>query len=71
MTEDSPVGAIEMLPIDGEDNLMLYISTDPTADPNRTEYGTGDFLIYFVMDEGFWDTASTAPWCPRTPASAL
>ena len=25
VTEDSPLGAIEMLPIDGEDNLMLYM----------------------------------------------
>lgn len=57
VTEDSPLGAIEMLPIDGEDNLKLYISTDPAADPARTEYGTNDFLVYFIMDEGFWDTA--------------
>ena len=57
VTEDSPLGAIEMLPIDGEDNLKLYISTDPTADPERTSYGTNDFLVYFVMDEGYWDTA--------------
>ena len=65
VTEDSPLGAIEMLPIDGEDNLMLYISTDPTADPNRTEYGTNDFLIYFVMDEGFWDTAIDRSMVPK------
>ena len=57
VTEDSPLGAIEMLPIDGEDNLKLYISTDPTADPDRTKYGTNDFLVYFVMDEPYWDTA--------------
>ena len=57
VTEDTPLGAIEMLPIDGEDNLKLYISTDPTADPERTDYGSNDFIIYFVMDEGFWDTA--------------
>ena len=57
VTEDTPLGAIEMLPIDGEDNLKLYICTDPAADPDRQEYGTNDFLIYFVMDEGFWDTA--------------
>ncbi len=55
--EDTPLGAIEMLPIDGEDNLKLYISTDPTLDPARTEYATNDFLVYFVMDEGYWDTA--------------
>ncbi len=57
VTEDSPLGAIEMLPIDGEDNLKLYISTDPTADPERTAYGTNDFLVFLIMDEGYWDTA--------------
>ena len=65
VTEDTPLGAIEMLPIDGEDNLKLYISTDPAADPNRTEYGTNDFLIYFVMDEGFWDTAIDRSMVPK------
>ena len=65
VTEDTPLGAIEMLPIDGEDNLKLYISTDPTADPNRTEYGTCDWLVYFVMDEGFWDTAIDRSMVPK------
>ena len=65
VTEDTPLGAIEMLPIDGEDNLKLYISTDPTADPDRQEYGTNDFLIYFVMDEGFWDTAIDRSMVPK------
>ena len=55
--EDTPLGAIEMLPIDGEDNLKLYISTDPTLDASRTEYATNDFLVYFLMDEDYWDTA--------------
>ena len=57
VTEDSPLGAIEMLPMDGQDNLKLYISTDPTADPERTTYATNDFLVYFIMYEGYWDTA--------------
>jgi len=57
VTEDTPLGAIDSLEIDGEDNLKLYISTDPTADPERTAYGTQDFLVYFVMYEKFWDTA--------------
>lgn len=65
VTEDTPLGAIEMLPIDGEDNLKLYISTDPTADPARTEYGTNDFLVYFVMDEGYWDTAIDRSMVPK------
>ena len=46
-----------MLPIDGEDNLKVYVSTDPTADPERQAYGTNDFLVYLIMDEGYWDTA--------------
>lgn len=57
VTEDTPLGAIEMLPIDGEDNLKLYISTNPASDPARTAYDTNDFLVYFVMNEGYWDTA--------------
>ncbi len=57
VTEDTPFGAIEMLPIDTEDHIKLYISTDPAADPERTEYGANDFAIYFVMDEGDWSTA--------------
>ncbi|MBR5111583.1 MAG: hypothetical protein IK099_15500 [Clostridia bacterium] len=65
VTEDTPLGAIEMLPIDGEDNLKLYISTDPAADPERQEYGTNDFQIYFVMDEGFWDTAIDRSMVPK------
>lgn len=65
VTEDTPLGAIEMLPIDGEDNLKLYISTDPTADPDRTEYGTNDFLVYFVMDEPYWDTAIDRSMVPK------
>ena len=50
VNEDTPLGAIEMLPIDGEDNIILFISTDPAADPARTEYGTNDFMIYFAMN---------------------
>jgi len=65
VTEDTPLGAIEMLPIDGEDNLMLFISTDPTLDANRTEYATNDFLVYFVMDSPYWDTAIDRSMVPK------
>ncbi|MBQ6061753.1 MAG: hypothetical protein IJL36_09965 [Clostridia bacterium] len=65
VTEDTPLGAIEMLPIDGEDNLKLYISTDPAADPERTEYSSNDFQIYFVMNEGYWDTAIDRSMVPK------
>lgn len=57
VTEDTPFGAIEMLELDGQDNLKLYISTDPSADPERQAYGTNDFLVYFIMDNQYWDTA--------------
>lgn len=65
VTEDTPLGAIEMLPIDGEDNLKLCISTDPSADPERQEHGANDFLVYFVMDEGYWDTAIDRSMVPK------
>ena len=57
VTEDSPFGAIEMLPLDGEDNFKVFISTDPAADPARTAYGTNDFLLYLIVDNNYWDTA--------------
>lgn len=57
VNEDTPFGAIEMLPLDGEDNFKLYISTNPDADPNRTSYDTNDFLLYFIVDNQYWDTA--------------
>lgn len=65
VTEDTPLGAIEMLPVDGEDNLMLFISTDPAAAPDRTAYGTNDFMVYFIMDEGYWDTAVDRSMVPK------
>ena len=65
VTEDTPLGAIEMLPIDGEDNLKLYISTNPASDPARTTYDTNDFLVYFIMDEGYWDTAIDRSMVPK------
>ena len=57
VTEDTPYGAIEMLPLDGEDNLKVFISTDPTDDPNRTEYHTNDFLLFLICDNNYFDTA--------------
>jgi hypothetical protein len=57
VSEDTPFGAIEMLPLDEEDNFKLYISTDPTADPDRAAYGTNDFLVYLIVDNIYWDTA--------------
>ena len=57
VTEDTPFGAIEMLALDGEDNIKLYISTDPADDPARTEFHTNDFLLYLITDGEYYDTA--------------
>ena len=57
VTEDSPFGAIEMLDLDGEDNFKVFFSTDPTADPTRTSYGTRDWMLYLIVDNVYWDTA--------------
>lgn len=64
--EDTPYGAIEMLPLDGEDNFKIFISTDPTADPARTAFGTNDFLLYLIVDNNYWDTAFDRSMVDRT-----
>lgn len=40
-----------------EENLKVFISTDPTDDPNRTEYHTNDFLLFLICDNNYFDTA--------------
>ncbi len=57
VNEDTPFGAIETLPIDGVDNVTLYISTNPADDPARTEYANRDFKVTLVMDGEYFDTA--------------
>lgn len=57
VNEDTPFGAIEMLDLDGQDNFKLYISTNPSADPERTSFDTNDFLVFFIVDNQYWDTA--------------
>lgn len=55
--EASAFGAVGLLAHDMEDNMKIYISTDPEADPARTAYGTNDFLLYLMMDNQNWYTA--------------
>lgn len=57
VTEDTPFGAIAMLPIDDNDNFALYISTNPDADSERTAYEATDFRLILVTDDLYWDTA--------------
>ncbi len=64
--EDTPYGAIAMLPVDGEDNFKLFLSTDPTLDPQRTEYATNDFLVYLLIDNLYWDTAIDRNMVPKS-----
>lgn len=65
VSEDTPFGAIEMLPLDGEDNVKVYISTDPADDPARTEYHTKDFLLYLITDGEYYDTAFDRSMVPK------
>jgi hypothetical protein len=65
VTEDTPFGAIEMLPLDGEDNVKLYISTDPTDDPARSEFHANDFLLYLITDGEYYDTAFDRSMVPK------
>ena len=55
--EDSPFGALEMLPLDAEDNMELFLSTNPAEDPERTAYATQDFKVFLILDHQYWDTA--------------
>ena len=65
VTEDSVFGAIEMLPLDGEDNFEVFLSTNPDDDPERTEYATNDFMFYLIMDGEYWDTAVDRSMVPK------
>ena len=55
--EASPFGAVGQLSHNMEDNMKLYISTNPDADPERESYETNDFLLYLMMDNQGWYTA--------------
>lgn len=65
VTEDSVFGAIEMLPLDGEDNFEIFLSTNPADDPARTEYAINDFMFYLIMDGEYWDTAFDRSMVPK------
>ena len=65
ITEDTPYGAIETLPLDGIDNIELFLSTNPADDPDRTEYATNDFMIYLSMDGEYWDNAIDRSMVPK------
>ena len=65
VTEDSVFGAIEMLPLDGEDNFEIFLSTNPADDSARTEYAINDFKFFLIMDGEYWDTAFDRSMVPK------
>lgn len=65
VTEDSIFGAIETLPLDGEDNFEIFLSTDPTLDPLRRQYATNDFMFYIITDGEYWDNAIDRNMVPK------
>lgn len=65
VNEDSVWGAIETLPMNGMDNFVLYLSTNPADDPARTEYAANDFKVYLILDGEYWDTAIDRSQVPK------
>lgn len=65
VTEDSIFGAIETLPLDGEDNFEIFISTNPADDAARTEYASNDFMFYIITDGEYWDNAFDRSMVPK------
>lgn len=57
VADDTPFAATPMLPIEDNDNITLYLSTDPNADPAREKYATTDFKVILVIDNLYFDTA--------------
>lgn len=54
--DDTPFMYREGFPPDMADSLVVFISTDPTADPERTEYAAEDFRITMVIDDYYFNT---------------
>jgi len=52
--------------MDGEDNVMAYLSTNPGDDPARTEYHTNHFLLDPITD-GVMTRLLTGPWYQGLP----
>ena len=48
--DDSPFMYREGFPPDQADSVAIFLSTDPHADPERTEYASSDFWILLIVD---------------------
>lgn len=54
--DDTPFMYREGFPPDMADSLVLFLSTDPAADPARTEYSATDFRVTMVIDDYYYNT---------------
>ena len=56
VTDDTPFMYREGFPPDMADSLVLFLSTDPSADPARTAYAANDFRLTMVIDDYYYNT---------------
>lgn len=54
--DDTPFMYREGFPPDMADSLVVFICTDPGADPERTEYVAEDFRVTMVIDDYYFNT---------------
>lgn len=54
--DDTPFMYREGFPPDLADSFVLFLSTNPDADPNRTEYEATDFRLTMVIDDYYFNT---------------
>ena len=54
--DDTPFMYREGFPPDMADSLVLFLCTDPEADPERTEYIAEDFRLTMVIDDYYYNT---------------
>ncbi len=54
--DDTPFMYREGFPPDMADSLVLFLSTDPAADPDRTEYTASDFRLTMILDDYYFNT---------------
>lgn len=54
--DDTPFMYREGFPPDLADALVLFLSTDPETDPNRTAYAATDFRLTMIIDDYYFNT---------------
>lgn len=53
--DDTPLMYREGFPPDMADSLVLFLCTDPEADPDRTEYTAHDFRLTQIIDDYYYN----------------